>query len=103
MGQHEETPVIQFPCTPLKVLSGEKDEEDIMDKYYERFKALTSTSENDDSNNRIDGYSTGSNVPRDDTGEVSEEGMTRYLGSSLESMNPIDDVGDEMLKGINNN
>ena len=85
----------QLPRTPLKVLRGEKDEEDIMDKYYERFKAPTSTSEDDDNS---DGYSTRSSLPRDDTGEVSDEGMARYLGSSLESINPIDDVRDKRVK-----
>ena len=83
----------QLPRTPLKVLKGEKDEEDIMDKYYERFKAPTSTSEDDDNDNSTDGYSTRSSLPRDETGDVSEEWMARYLGSSLESINPIDDVG----------
>ena len=75
----------QLPHVPLKVRRREEDQEDVMDKYYERFKAPTSTSEhyNDDS---TDGYSTSSSLPRDYTGEMSEEGMARYLGSSIESI-----------------
>ena len=93
----------QLPRTPLKVLRGEKDEEDIMDKYYERFKAPTSTSEDDDNNDSIDGYSARSSLPRDNTGGVSEERVVGYLGSSLESINPIDDVGDKRVKKYQRN
>ena len=75
----------QLPHVPLKVRRGEEDQKDVMDKYYERFKAPTSTSE-DDNDDSTDGYSTRSSLPRDYTGEISEEGMARYLGSSIESI-----------------
>ena len=81
----------QLPRIPLKVLRGEKDEEDIRDKYHERFQVPGTSSEESENNRDIDDGSRRSNLSRDyittDIGEVSEEGMARYLGGSIESTN----------------
>ena len=60
-----------------------------MDKYYERFKAPTSISEDDNDDDSSGGYSTRSSEPRDDIGEISEEGMARYLGRDTSSIESI--------------
>ena len=69
----------QLPRTPLKVLRGEKDEEDIRDKYHERFQAPGTSTEDAEDYRDIDDESRRSSLSRDevmtDIGEVSEEGM----------------------------
>ena len=86
----------QLPRTPLKVLRGEKDEKDVMDRYHERFYAPGTSTEEAEADNDIEDDSLRSSLSRDDNiGEVSNEGMARYLGGSLDSINPIDDVGDK--------
>ena len=87
----------QLPHTPLKVLRGEQDQEDIQDQYYERFQAPGTTTEDADDDRDTDNDSITSSLPHEDmatdidaasdTGEVSEEGLARYLGGSLDTEN----------------
>ena len=72
-----------MPHVPLKVLRGKQDDKDIQDEYFERFQAPTTTTEDDENDND----SVRSNLSVDDIGEVSEEGMARYLGRDTDSMN----------------
>ena len=82
----------ELPRTPLKVLRGEQDEEDIEDKYFERFVPPTTTATEDE------------NISTD-IGEVSEEGMGRYLGgntSSIGTINQPDGILDEGAEVVHN-
>ena len=38
----------QLPITPLKALRGQEDEDDVQDKYFERFKPPPTTTENEE-------------------------------------------------------
>ena len=77
-----------MPHVPLKVLRGVKDEEDIMDKYFDSFKAPGTTTEDaedddDDSRTSDDGETT-------DIGDVNEMHKNEYLRdhpSSIDSLN----------------
>ena len=84
----------ELPRNPLKVLRGEQDEEDLQDKYYERFvQPTTTTTATEDENITTD------------IGEVSEDGMGRYLGghaSSIGSISQANDTVDEGVKGVHN-
>ena len=84
----------QLPRTPLKVLRGEKDEEDIRDKYHERFYAPGTSTEDAEDCRDIDDESRRSSLSRDyimtDIDEVSEEGDARYLGRDTSSIESID-------------
>ena len=99
----------QLPHVPLKVLRGEKDQEDVWDRYHERFQDPGSTTEDaeddkvtdDDSRRR----SLSSNDVSTDIGEVSEEGRARYLGgntSSIGSINQADGTLDEWAEVVHN-
>ena len=85
----------QLPHTPLKVLRGEKDEEDVRDKYHERFQAPGTSTEDEENYRDIDDESRRSSLSRDgvmtDIGEVSDEGMERYLGRDTSSIEGVDD------------
>ena len=75
----------QMPHVPLKVLRGQQDEEDIKDQLYERFKAPpgTTTEEEEERAAAADDSRTSHSSHEDittDVGEVSEDGMARYLG-----------------------
>ena len=75
--------------TPLKVLRGEKDEEDIMDKYYERFvPPTTTTTATEDENVTTD------------IGNVSDEGMERYLGGHTGSVGSISQSNGTIGEGV---
>ena len=72
--------LFQLPHVPLKVLRGELEEEDIRDQHHYRFQAPgTSTEEAENDKDTDDDVTT-------DIGEFSEDGMARYLGSSIESI-----------------
>ena len=105
----------KLPHTPLKILRGEQDEEDLQDKYYERFQAPgTSTEEAEDdkvtdddsiasslshdditsdvsSLSRDDITSDATDLSRDDitsnAGEVSRKDIARCLGGSIDNVN----------------
>ena len=80
-----------LPRTPLKDLRGEQDEEDLQDKYYNRFQAPGTTTEDAEDDRDIDDESRRSSLSHEgiptDIGEASEEGGARYLGSSLDTEN----------------
>ena len=86
-----------MPHVPLKVLRGQQDEEDIQDQLYERFQAPPGTSTEEEAERAADNDSTSHSSHEDtatDVGEVSEEGMERYLGrhtSAMHGANQIDD------------
>ena len=73
----------KLPRTPLKVLRGEQDQEDIRDIYHERFQSPGTTTEDPDDHRDIEDESRRSSLSRDyvttDIGEVSDEGRARYL------------------------
>ena len=91
----------QLPRTPLKVLRGEQDEEDIRDKYHERFQAPGTTTEDAEDYRDIDDESRRSSVSHEyvlsDIDEVSDEGMARYLGRDTSSIESIDSNSHEKL------
>ena len=72
----------ELPKTPLKVLRGEPIQEDIQDLYHQRFQAPgTSTEEAEADQDEND---------TTDVGEVSEEGMERYLGGHTGPIDAVD-------------
>ena len=71
----------QLPHTPLKVLRGEQDVEDIQDKYYEVFIPPTTSDDTTDYRSDVTERVT------TDSGDVSDEGMARYLGGSIDDFN----------------
>ena len=96
----------QLPYVPLKDLRGEQDEEDIQDKYHARFVPPTTTTENEEANGSTDGYSNRSSLPVDGIGNVSDEGMERYLGRDSRinsSVSQISVLLNEMRKDIQRN
>ena len=96
----------QLPYVPLKVLRGEQDEEDIQDKYHARFVPPTTTTENEEANGSTDGYSNRSSLQVDDIGNVSDEGMERYLGRDSSINSSVSQISvplDEMRKNIQRN
>ena len=86
-----------MPHVPLKVLRGQKDEEDIQDQFYERFQAPPGTSTEEEAERAAaaadDDSRTSLSSHEDittDVGDVSDEGMERYLGrhtGSIDSAN----------------
>ena len=90
----------QMPHVPLKVLRGQQDEEDVQDEYYERFQAPPGTSTEEEEAERAAAYdSTTSHWSHEDittdVGEVSEEGMDRYLGRHTGPMHGANQVDDD--------
>ena len=87
-----------MPHVPLKVLRGQQDEEDIRDQYYERFQAPGTTTE-EEAERPADDDSVASHLSHDDIttdkGEVSEEGMERYLGRHTSAMHDANPVGND--------
>ena len=98
----------QMPHVPLKVLRGQQDEEDIQDQYYERFQA-PGTSTEEEAERAADNDSTSHSSHEDitsDVGEVSEEGMERYLGRHtgvMHGVNQVEDDSDEIQNDQNEN
>ena len=92
----------KLPCTPLKVLRGEKDGEDIRD----RFQVPDTTTEDAEDNRDIDDESRRSSVSRDyvitDIGEASDEGNARYPGRDTSSIESIDSNSHEKQGNPNN-
>ena len=82
----------QMPHVPLKVLRGQQDEEDIQDKYYERFQAPPGTSTEEEEANAWRGSSSSHWDSTTDIGNVSES-----LGSihSISESNNASDEGSE--------
>ena len=79
----------QMPHVPLKVLRGQQDEEDLQDQLYERFVPPTTTTATEDDNNDDndnDDNSVRSRSSFDDIGNVSDDGMKRYLGEHTDSL-----------------
>ena len=93
----------QLPHTPLKVQRGEKDEEDIRDKYRERFQAPGTSTEDAEDYRDIDDEFRRSSLSHDyvrtDIGEVSDEGVERYLGRDTSS---IESIGNDSHKNQDN-
>ena len=97
-----------MPHVPLKVLRGQQDEDDFQDHHYERFQAPGTTTEgeeeratDDDSRSSLsqEGATT-------DEGEVSDEGMERYLGrhtGAMYSANQVDDDFSKIQNYLNEN
>ena len=88
----------QMPHVPLKVLRGQQDKEDIRDQYYERFQDPGTTTE-EEAERPADDDSIASHSSHDDIttdeGEVSEEGMERYLGRHTGAMHDANQVGND--------
>ena len=96
-----------MPHVPLKVLRGQQDEED---QYYERFQAPPGTSTEEEAERAADNDSGTSHSSDEDTttdvGEVSEEGMARYLGrhpGAMHGANQVDDDFGEIQNDQNEN
>ena len=85
----------QLPHVPLKVLRGEKDQEDVWDRYHERFQAPGTTTDDAEDDRDIDDDSGRSSLSYEgiatDNGEVSDEGMARYLGGYTDSVDTMND------------
>ena len=92
-----------MPHVPLKVLRGQQDEEDIQDQFYERFQAPPGTSTEEEAERAADVESRTSLSSHEDittdVGDVSDEGMERYLGRHTGSI----DNGNERLQNDENN
>ena len=73
-----------MPHVPLKVLRGQRDEEDIQDQYYDKFQAPPGTSTEEETERAGDDDSTTSHSSHEDittdVGEVPEDGMERNMG-----------------------
>ena len=99
----------EMPHVPLKVLRGQQDEEDIQDQYYERFQAPPGTSTEEEAERAAADDSTSHSSHEDittDVGEVSEEGMERYLGrhpGAMHGVNQVDDDFGEIQNDQNEN
>ena len=77
-----------MPHVPLKVLRGEEDKEDVQDKYFDKFQAPgTSTEDAED----IDDDSRTSSLSCDNViiGEAGEEGMARHMGECTGSVESV--------------
>ena len=85
----------ELPHTPLKVLRGEQDQVDIQDQYYERFQAPGTTTEDAEDDKDTDDDSRRSSLSHEgittDIGEISDEGMARYLGRAAGSIDIVND------------
>ena len=66
----------QLPHTPLKILRGDQDVEDVQDKYFAAFVPPTTTDESTNYKSDVTDHVT------IDSGDVSDEGMERILGCS---------------------
>ena len=66
----------QLPHTPLKILRGDQDVEDVQDKYFAAFVPSTTTDESTNYKSDVTDHVT------TDIGDVSDEGMERILGCS---------------------
>ena len=81
----------ELPYTPLKVLRAEPIEEDIQDRYHERFQAPGTSTEEAEADRDENDDSRRSSLSHEgvtsDIGGVSEEGMERYLGGSVDTVN----------------
>ena len=94
----------QLPHVPLKVLRGEQDQEDIQDTYYERFQAPGTTTEDAEDDEDTDDDSRISNDDvATDIGEVSEEGVERYLGKHTDSFDTVMQLNNENQDHQNKN
>ena len=71
----------RLPHTPLRVLRGEEEVEDIQDRYFERFVPPTSSDDTTDYRSDATEHVT------TDIDDVSDEGMARYLGGSIDDFN----------------
>ena len=90
-----------MPHVPLRVARGQQDEEDVHDQYYERFQAPGTTTE-EEAERADDDSGTSHSSHEDitsDVGEVSEEGMARYLGRHTGSI----DSANERVQNDQNN
>ena len=66
----------QLPHTPLKILRGDQDVEDVQDKYFAAFVPPTTTDESTNYKSDVTDHVT------TDSGDVSDEGMGRILECS---------------------
>ena len=85
----------EMPHVPLKVLRGQQDEEDIQDQYYQRFQAPGTTTEEEAERTAEDDSTTSHSSHEDvttDMGEVTEDGMERYLGQHIGTMHSVKQV-----------
>ena len=65
----------QMPHVPLKVLKGEQDQEDVQDKYFERFKPPPTTTDEDDDDSDSDDISDGNSEDENsDTAQLLNNG-----------------------------
>ena len=93
-----------MPHVPLKVLRGQQDEEDVQDQLFERFQAPPGTSTEEEAE-RAAAAAAAVNDPRSshsshedittDVGDVSDEGMDRYLGRHTGPMHSVNQVDDD--------
>ena len=90
----------QMPHVPLKVLRGQQDEENLQDNHYERFQAPgTSTEEEVEraADNDCTSHSSHEDITTD-VGEVSEDGMARYLERHTGVMHGVNQVEDDFVE-----
>ena len=89
-----------MPHVPLKVLRGEKNEDDFQDHHYERFQAPGTATEEEEE--KVTDYDSRSSVSEEDAttdmGELSDEGMGRYLGRHTGPMYGVNQVDDDFSK-----
>ena len=95
----------RMPHVPLKVLRGQQDEEDIQDQHYERFQAPPGTSTEEEAERAAANDSRTSHSSHEDittdVGEVSEEGMERYLGRHTGAMHGANQVDNDFGQNEN--
>ena len=98
-----------MPHVSLRVVRGQQDEEDIQDQLYERFQA-PGTSTEEEAERAADDDSRTSHLSHEDTttdeGDVSEEGMERYLGrhpGAMHGANQLDNHFGEIQNYQNEN
>ena len=93
-----------MPHVPLKVLRGEQDQEDIRDRYHERFQVPgTTTKDAEDDRDTDDDSSTSDEDVATDIGEAGEEGRQRYLGRSADSADNVIQLDNEIQNHPNKN
>ena len=94
-----------MPHVPLKVLRGQQDEEDIQDQYHERFQADGTATEEEEAKRATDDDSRTSHPSYEDitsdVGEVSEDGMERYLGRHTGAMHSANQVENDFGQNEN--